>query len=231
MNPNHYLAVAIAYLFAAPARLARRRRGRQDARVELDDRPRRRATSAGAWPRCRSASSGSSTGCSTARFGFGGEESAGASFLRRDGTVWTTDKDGILLDLLAARDHARVTGKDPGELYRELEAQLRRARLRAHRRPGDPGAEGRAREALAGRRSTADDAGRRADPRQADAAPRATTRRSAGSRSSPRTAGSPRGPRAPRTSTRSTPRASRAATTWRSIQDEARAIVAAALAG
>jgi phosphoglucomutase len=51
--------------------------------------------------------------------GFGGEESAGASFLRRDGTVWTTDKDGIILALLAAEIIAS-TGKDPGELYGEL---------------------------------------------------------------------------------------------------------------
>jgi phosphoglucomutase len=50
---------------------------------------------------------------------FGGEESAGASFLRRDGTVWTTDKDGPIMDLLAAEITAR-TGKDPGELYQEL---------------------------------------------------------------------------------------------------------------
>ena len=56
-------------------------------------------------------------------FGFGGEESAGASFLRKDGTVWTTDKDGILLDLLACEIRA-VTGKDPGELYRELEGRF-----------------------------------------------------------------------------------------------------------
>jgi phosphoglucomutase len=53
---------------------------------------------------------------------FGGEESAGASFLRRDGTVWTTDKDGLLLGLLAVEITAR-TGKDPGEHLRELEAQ------------------------------------------------------------------------------------------------------------
>jgi phosphoglucomutase len=53
-------------------------------------------------------------------FGFGGEESAGASFLRFDGSVWTTDKDGIILNLLAAEILAK-TGKDPGEHYRELE--------------------------------------------------------------------------------------------------------------
>jgi phosphoglucomutase len=54
---------------------------------------------------------------------FGGEESAGASFLRRDGTVWTTDKDGILLGLLAAEITA-VAGRDPGELYGEITAEL-----------------------------------------------------------------------------------------------------------
>lgn len=56
-------------------------------------------------------------------FGFGGEESAGASFLRRDGTVWTTDKDGFILDLVAAEILA-VTGRDPGEHYQELEARF-----------------------------------------------------------------------------------------------------------
>src|SRR5262249_27453682 len=54
---------------------------------------------------------------------FGGEESAGASFLRHDGTVWTTDKDGVIMDLLAAEITAR-TGKDPGEHYRELAAEF-----------------------------------------------------------------------------------------------------------
>ena len=54
---------------------------------------------------------------------FGGEESAGASFLRHDGTVWTTDKDGPIMDLLAAEITAR-TGKDPGEHYRDLTADF-----------------------------------------------------------------------------------------------------------
>jgi phosphoglucomutase len=58
-------------------------------------------------------------GLSGGRFGFAGEESAGASFLRKNGEVWTTDKDGLLLDLLAAEITA-ATGKDPGEHYREL---------------------------------------------------------------------------------------------------------------
>jgi phosphoglucomutase len=55
--------------------------------------------------------------------GFGGEESAGASFLRRDGVVWTTDKDGIIMGLLAAEMMAR-TGKDPGQLYQDLTLQF-----------------------------------------------------------------------------------------------------------
>jgi phosphoglucomutase len=58
--------------------------------------------------------------------GFGGEESAGASFLRRDGTVWTTDKDGILMDLLACEITAKM-GRDPGELYKEMEGKFGRA--------------------------------------------------------------------------------------------------------
>ena len=65
--------------------------------------------------------------------GFGGEESAGASFLRKDGTVWTTDKDGIILDLLAAEITA-TTGRDPGEHYRALEEPVRQPGLRAHGR-------------------------------------------------------------------------------------------------
>jgi phosphoglucomutase len=56
-------------------------------------------------------------------YGFGGEESAGASFLRKDGTAWTTDKDGIIMDLLACEITAK-TGTDPAELYRKLEEQF-----------------------------------------------------------------------------------------------------------
>jgi len=55
--------------------------------------------------------------------GFGGEESAGASFQRRDGTVWTTDKDGLIMNLLAAEITAH-TGRDPGEHFRELTAEF-----------------------------------------------------------------------------------------------------------
>jgi phosphoglucomutase len=56
-------------------------------------------------------------------FGFGGEESAGASFLKKNGTVWTTDKDGIIMDLLAAEITAK-TGKDPGLHYQDLTDRL-----------------------------------------------------------------------------------------------------------
>jgi len=65
-------------------------------------------------------------GLSDGSYGFGGEESAGASFLRKDGTVWTTDKDGILMDLLAGEIMARA-GKDPAEMYRELEEKFGRS--------------------------------------------------------------------------------------------------------
>ena len=79
--------------------------------------------------------------------GFGGEESAGASFLRRDGSAWTTDKDGLILGLLAAEITA-VTGRDPGELYRGPDPAIRRSGIRAHRRAGLARAEERALAAL-----------------------------------------------------------------------------------
>ena len=80
--------------------------------------------------------------------GFGGEESAGASFLRRDGTVWTTDKDGIIMALLSAEILAR-TGKDPGADLRHPDGAIRRAGLRADRRPGHARAESAPGDALA----------------------------------------------------------------------------------
>ncbi len=122
MNPNHYLSVAISYLF-------RHRPGwRPDAAVgktlvssSMIDRVARDL-----GRRLAEVPVGFKwfvDGLVDGSFGFGGEESAGASFLRRDGTVWTTDKDGILLDLLACEIRA-VTGRDPGELYRELEGRF-----------------------------------------------------------------------------------------------------------
>ncbi|HXZ28723.1 MAG TPA: phosphoglucomutase (alpha-D-glucose-1,6-bisphosphate-dependent) [Terriglobales bacterium] len=122
MNPNHYLAVAIRYL--------------------LTHRPRWRASAAVGKTLVSSSMIDRVVGklgrrlCETpvgfkwfapglfdGSFCFGGEESAGASFLRQDGTVWTTDKDGLILALLAAEITAR-TGKDPGEHYRELTAEF-----------------------------------------------------------------------------------------------------------
>ena len=80
---------------------------------------------------------------------FGGEESAGASFLRQDGTVWTTDKDGLIMDLLAAEITAS-TGKDPAEHYHDLTADFGHAALHAYRRADDTGAKRTASEIVAG---------------------------------------------------------------------------------
>jgi phosphoglucomutase len=119
MNPNHFLAVCVSYLFA------KRTAWRADAAIgktlvssSMIDRV---ARSLGR--RLAEVPVGFKwfvPGLLDGSFGFGGEESAGASFLRFDGTVWSTDKDGILLDLLAAEILAK-TGKDPAEHYRELE--------------------------------------------------------------------------------------------------------------
>ena len=122
MNPNQYLAVAISYLF-------RHRDGwRADAGVgktlvssSLIDR-----VAASLGRRLVEVPVGFKwfvEGLLDGSLGFGGEESAGASFLRRSGTVWTTDKDGIILALLAAEMTARLS-HDPGELYRELTRQF-----------------------------------------------------------------------------------------------------------
>ena len=97
--------------------------------------------------------------------GFGGEESAGASFLRRDGTVWTTDKDGILLALLASEILA-VTGRSPSEHYGDLTARHGApayARVDAPATREQKSALGR----LAPERRHGDGAGRGADRRQA----------------------------------------------------------------
>jgi len=122
MNPNHYLAVAISYLFT------HRSGWSQDAAVgktivssSMIDRV---ATKLGR--RLVEVPVGFKwfvDGLLDGSVGFGGEESAGASFLRRDGTVWTTDKDGIILDLLAAEMMAK-TGRDPGQLYLDLTKEL-----------------------------------------------------------------------------------------------------------
>ena len=122
LNPNHYLAVAISYLFQ------NRPGWRQEAAVgktlvssSMIDR-----VAAHLGRRLAEVPVGFKwfvDGLMDGSYGFGGEESAGASFLRLDGTVWTTDKDGIILDLLAAEITAK-TGCDPGEHYKALEEQF-----------------------------------------------------------------------------------------------------------
>ena len=122
MNPNHYLAVAIHYLFT------HRSGWRNDAAVGK--------TLVSSSMIDRVAADLGRTLCEVpvgfkwfvdglvdGSYGFGGEESAGASFLRKDGTVWSTDKDGIILCLLACEIFA-VTGKDPAEHYNELTAKF-----------------------------------------------------------------------------------------------------------
>ncbi|HZP02952.1 MAG TPA: phosphoglucomutase, alpha-D-glucose phosphate-specific, partial [Terriglobia bacterium] len=122
LNPNHYLAVAISYLFRhRPDWKPTVGVGKTLVSSSLIDRVTRSL-----GRRLVEVPVGFKwfvEGLLEGSLGFGGEESAGASFLRRDGTVWTTDKDGIILALLAAEMIAR-TGKDPGELYRDLTREL-----------------------------------------------------------------------------------------------------------
>jgi phosphoglucomutase len=118
LNPNHYLAVAIDYLYR------NRPQWRRDAGVgktmvssSIIDR-----VAADLGRQLVEVPVGFKwfvDGLLDGSLGFGGEESAGASFLRRDGSAWSTDKDGLILGLLSAEITAK-TGRDPGELYREL---------------------------------------------------------------------------------------------------------------
>jgi phosphoglucomutase len=122
MNPNHYLAVAIWYLFQhRPGWPADAAVGKTLVSSSMIDR-----VAANLGRTLCEVPVGFKyfvDGLLDGSYGFGGEESAGASFLRTDGTVWTTDKDGFILDLLAA-EIAAVTGRDPGEHYRALETQF-----------------------------------------------------------------------------------------------------------
>ncbi len=122
LNPNHFLAVAIQYLFQS------RSGWRADAQIG------KTLVSSSMINRVAKALGRTLNevpvgfkwfvdGLVDGSFGFGGEESAGASFLRKDGTVWTTDKDGIILDLLAAEITA-LTGRDPGLHYQDLAAKF-----------------------------------------------------------------------------------------------------------
>ena len=122
MNPNHYLAVAIGFLLAHrphwPAGAAIGKTvvtsGMIDRVVHQAGRRLAEVPVGFKW---------FTSGLFDGSCCFGGEESAGASFLRRDGSVWTTDKDGLIMSLLAAEITAR-TGKDPGEHYRALTAEF-----------------------------------------------------------------------------------------------------------
>ena len=118
MNPNHYLAVAVRYLFShRPQWKPTAAIGKTLVSSSILDR-----VAEGLGRRLLEVPVGFKWfvgGLLDGSLGFGGEESAGASFLRRDGSVWTTDKDGILLDLLAAEITA-VTGKEPGAHFEEL---------------------------------------------------------------------------------------------------------------
>jgi phosphoglucomutase len=118
LNPNHYLAVAISYLFRArPDWPASAAIGKTLVSSALIDRV--AADLGRALVEVPVGFKWFVDGLLNGTVGFAGEESAGASFLRRDGSVWTTDKDGIILGLLAAEMTAR-TGRDPGQLYAQL---------------------------------------------------------------------------------------------------------------
>ena len=125
MNPNHYLAVAIWHLFQhRPQWGPEVAVGKTLVSSSMIDR-----VTADLGRKLCEVPVGFKwfvDGLLNGLLGFGGEESAGASFLRQDGSVWTTDKDGLLLGLLAAEITAK-TGRDPAEHYQELESQFGRA--------------------------------------------------------------------------------------------------------
>lgn len=125
LNPNHFLSVAVWYLFQhRPGWRSDAAIGKTLVSSSMLDR-----VAASLGRKLNEVPVGFKwfvEGLVDGSFGFGGEESAGASFLRKDGTVWTTDKDGLILDLLAAEITA-ITGRDPGEHYKNLEAQFGRS--------------------------------------------------------------------------------------------------------
>ena len=122
LQPNHYLSAAIFYLFEhRPQWNKRSMVGKTLVSSQMIDR-----VTAKLERKLYEVPVGFKwfvDGLFDGSLAFGGEESAGASFLRKDGTVWTTDKDGIILALLAGEMTARL-GKDPGEVYRELTSEL-----------------------------------------------------------------------------------------------------------
>jgi phosphoglucomutase len=118
MNPNHYLAVAVSYLFGNRGGWSKSAAvGKTVVSSSIIDR-----VTAKLGRRLVEVPVGFKwfvEGLSSGELGFAGEESAGACFVRQDGSVWTTDKDGMIMGLLAAEITARA-GRDPGEIYREL---------------------------------------------------------------------------------------------------------------
>ena len=121
LNPNHYLAVAIEYLFKNRPQWKNAGIGKTAVSSSMINR-----VAKGIDKKLIEVPVGFKwfvDGLKDGSFGFGGEESAGASFLRKDGSVWTTDKDGIILDLLAAEICA-TTDKDPGEHYSSMEERF-----------------------------------------------------------------------------------------------------------
>jgi phosphoglucomutase len=122
MNPNHYLAVAIQYLLTHRSQWSHRSAvGKTLVSSSMIDRVVKKL-----GRELREVPVGFKwfvAGLVDGSYCFGGEESAGASFLRLDGTVWTTDKDGLIMDLLAAEITAR-TSKNPGEHYRDMTAEF-----------------------------------------------------------------------------------------------------------
>ena len=168
LNPNHYLAVAIDYLFThRPAWSPRLSVGKTAVSSGIIDRvagdlgrPVVEVPVGFKW---------FVDGLFSGQFGFAGEESAGASFLRQDGTVWTTDKDGLILGLLAAEITAR-TGLDPGEHFQSSRPAIWATVLPAHRSGGDCPREVDLEEAVAGA-GAGGYVGRRSDSGKADACP------------------------------------------------------------
>jgi phosphoglucomutase len=122
LPPNHYLSAAVDYLFQhRPSWSAQAKVGKTVVTSEMIDR-----VASGLGREVYEVPVGFKwfvQGLLDHRLAFGGEESAGASFVRLDGDAWTTDKDGIIAALLSAEMTAR-TGRDPGEIYRDLAARL-----------------------------------------------------------------------------------------------------------
>ena len=142
LPPNHYLAVAIFYLFQhRPKWRTEAAVGKTVVSSQMIDR-----VTAKPGRKLYEAPVGFKwfvDGLLDGSLGFGGEESAGASFLRCHGTVWTTDKDGIVPALLSAEITARM-GRDPGEIYRELTREFGEPIYDRVEAPGNSGAKGNA---------------------------------------------------------------------------------------